>query len=284
MSPRPGNRKARLTLDRLVRAALAEDVGPGDLTTRLTVPADRVSKALLVARAPGVLCGLDVFAKVMHAVSPRVRVKPLQRDGAAFRDGEILARVSGPTRPILTAERTALNFLQRLSGIATLTREYVAAVRGTRAVILDTRKTLPGWRELEKRAVRCGGGENHRMGLYDMVLVKDNHLAAAGSIPAALEACRSAGKPVEIEVTDIPGLREALDAGATRILLDNMDPHRMRRAVELARGKAKLEASGNINLRRVRAVAETGVDFISVGAITHSAPAADIALDLLSGR
>lgn len=272
-----------MTTTQLIRAALKEDVGTGDVTSRLTVPANRKSRALLVSRAPGVLCGIETFTRVLRAVSRRVNVKPLGRDGSAFREDEILARISGPTRAILTAERTALNFLQHLSGIATLTRQYVAAVRGTRTTILDTRKTLPGWRELEKHAVACGGGTNHRIGLYDKVLIKDNHIAAAGSVTTAYEACRDAGVPVEVEVTDLTQLREALDAGATRILLDNMSLFRMRRAVLLSRGKAKLEASGNITLRRVRAVAETGVDYISVGAITHSAPAADIALDLLSG-
>lgn len=272
-----------MTTTQLIRAALREDVGTGDITSSLTVPASRRSKALLVSRAPGVLCGTDVFAQVFRAVSRRVTVKPVRRDGDRYRAGEILARLSGPTRAILTGERTALNFLQHLSGIATHTRRYVDAVRGTRARILDTRKTLPGWRELEKRAVACGGGTNHRMGLHDMVLVKDNHIAAAGSVRAALEACRGAGVPVAVEVEDLAALREALDAGATRVLLDNMTLHQLKRAVLMAKGRAKLEASGGITLRRARAVAATGVDYISVGAITHSAPAADIALDLLSG-
>jgi nicotinate-nucleotide pyrophosphorylase (carboxylating) len=208
------------------------------------------------------------------------------RDGASVRKGTLVALVEGKAVPILTAERTALNFLQRLSGIATLTRRFVDAVKGTGAVILDTRKTTPGWRELEKYAVRCGGGSNHRMGLYDMVLVKDNHIAAAGSVRSAVELCRGTRLPFVVEVRNLAQLREALDAGARRLLLDNMSPARMRQAREVAGPKVKLEASGGIGLRSVRRVAETGVDYISVGELTHSAPALDIALDLelLPGR
>ena len=270
-------------LDRLIRIALAEDIGPGDITTRLTIPLRTQTRTRLVARQPGVLAGIGVCRRVFRAVNPRARLTAQVRDGTSYEAGSVLALVRGPARAILAAERTALNFLQRLSGIATLTRRYVDAVKGTGAKILDTRKTTPGWRALEKYAVRCGGGSNHRMGLYDMVLVKDNHIAAAGSIAVALKRTQGARVPVEVEVRTIAQLRAALAAGARRILLDNMDLARMRRAVSLARGRAKLEASGGITLRRVRAVAETGVDYISVGALTHSAPAADIALDFDAG-
>ncbi len=201
-------------------------------------------------------------------------------DGTAFQPGTILARVRGRARSLLAAERTALNFLQHLSGIATLTSRYVKAVHGTGAVILDTRKTTPGWRALEKYAVRCGGGTNHRMGLYDAVLVKDNHIAAAGSVRAAVRACLNQTRlEVEVEAASLAEVREALFAGARRILLDNMSPTQLRRAVRLCRARAVTEASGRVTLDNVRDIARTGVDFISVGAITHSAPAADIALD-----
>jgi nicotinate-nucleotide pyrophosphorylase (carboxylating) len=203
-------------------------------------------------------------------------------DGSRFRSGQVLATVEGRARSLLAAERTALNFLQRMSGVATLTRRYVDAVRGTRAVILDTRKTVPGWRELDKYAVRCGGGMNHRRGLYDMVLIKDNHIAAAGSVAAALAACKGRTRlAVEVEAGNLREVREALAAGAQRILLDNMTPAQLRAAVQLCRGQAKTEASGGVTLTNVRKVALTGVDYISVGAITHSAQAADIALDFL---
>ena len=264
----------------LIKAALDEDIGNGDVTTRLTVPVRHRSVGRIVAREPGVLAGVDVCHRVFQAVSPHVRFIRKKRDGSVLKRGDLIATVSGPTRHILTAERTALNFVQRLSGIATLTRRFVDAIRGTGTVILDTRKTTPGWRALEKAAVRCGNGSNHRQGLFDMVLIKDNHIAAAGSVTAALDACREARVQVEVEVKTIAGLREALSAGANRILLDNMSPAQLSRAVKLTAGKAQLEASGGVNLKRVRRIAATGVDFISVGALTHSAPALDIALDL----
>ena len=270
-----------MTTRALVRVALAEDRVRDDITSRLTIPADLSSRAVLVARAPGVACGLDVCAEVFAAVDRRVRFAARFRDGRPFRAGAVLAAVSGPARSILSGERTALNFVQRLSGIATLTHRFVAAVACTGAVILDTRKTIPGWRELDKRAVRAGGGTNHRSNLAEMVLIKDNHIAAAGSTTAALERCQGARLPIEVECGTLAEVRTALAAGARRVLLDNMTLAQMRRAVALARGRARLEASGGITLSRVRAVALTGVDFISVGALTHSAPAADIALDFL---
>jgi len=268
-----------MTTRQLIRAALAEDIGPGDVTSRLTVPADRLARTRLVARREGILAGVDVCRQVFLALDRSVSFTPKLKDGARFRKGQVLAVVQGRARSILTAERTALNFIQRLSGIATATRRFVDAVRGTRVIILDTRKTTPGWRALEKYAVRCGGGTNHRAGLYDMILINDNHIAAAGSITAALERCRSSRLPVEVETQTLADVKEALATGAKRILLDNMTVAEMKKAVTLARGKAKLEASGGVTVRNVRRVAQTGVDYISVGAITHSAPAADIALD-----
>jgi nicotinate-nucleotide pyrophosphorylase (carboxylating) len=221
---------------------------------------------------------------VFRAVSPRVRFWPLAADGERFGPGSVLARICGPARPILRAERTALNFIQRLSGIATLTARYVAAVRGTPAKILDTRKTVPGWRELDKYAVRRGGGTNHRIGLYDMILVKDNHIAAAGSIAAAVRPCRGSRLPVEVECRTLVEVREALSAGARRILLDNMTPVQLRAAVRLGRGGARFEASGGVTLRNVRRVASSGVNYISVGALTHSPLAANIALEFDRGQ
>jgi nicotinate-nucleotide pyrophosphorylase (carboxylating) len=266
---------------RLVKAALAEDIGSGDVTSWLAVPRGQCAQARLVARSSGVLAGIAICRQAFLNVDRSTLVQAQLADGSRYSRGQTLARVVGYARPMLAAERTALNFLQHLSGIAALTRRFVDAVRGTGAVILDTRKTTPGWRRLEKYAVRCGGGTNHRMGLYDRILIKDNHIAAAGSITAAVERCRSSRLPVEVEAGTLADVQEALAAGARRILLDNMSVAQMKRAVALARGKAKLEASGGVTSRNVRRMAETGVDYISVGAITHSAPAADIALDFL---
>jgi nicotinate-nucleotide pyrophosphorylase (carboxylating) len=270
-----------MTIRHLIRAALAEDIGPGDVTSRLTVPAGRFSQARVVARGSGILAGIDVCRQVFQTLDPTIQFAPKLKEGARFRRNQILADVRGRARSILAAERTALNFIQRLSGVASATRRYVDAVRGTRAVILDTRKTTPGWRTLEKYAVRCGGGTNHRSGLYDMILIKDNHIAAAGSITTAIKRCRASRLPMEVETQTLADVEEALSAGAKRILLDNMTLTQMKKAVALARGKAKIEASGGVTLNNVRRVAHTGVDCISVGAITHSAPAADIALDFL---
>lgn len=272
-----------MTTHQLIRVALAEDVGTGDVTSLLIIPPSVAAEAVIVARAHGVLCGADTCRQVFAAVDRRIRFRTKLRDGAVFRRGTVIAELTGPARGILTAERTALNFLQQLSGIATLTRRYADAVCGTGAIILDTRKTIPGWRELAKRAVRAGGGRNHRRGLYDMVLIKDNHIAAAGSITAALARCRGRRLPIEVECATLAQVREALAAGTRRILLDNMDCSRLRRAVTLCRGRAETEASGGITLKTVRRVALTGVDFISVGTLTHSAPAADIALDFVVG-
>ena len=269
------------TLERVAFAALAEDVGEGDVTTEATVDTDASGSADLVVREAGVVCGLDVAEAVFRAVEPELRFERLVDEGVVVAAGTAVARVAGPERGILTGERTALNFLARLSGIATLTRRYVDAVEGTGAAILDTRKTTPGLRVLEKHAVACGGGRNHRFGLDDGVLVKDNHLRAAGSVATAVERLRDATRlPIEVECDTLEQVSEALAAGADAILLDNMAPDRLRAAVALAGGRARLEASGGITLDNVRDVAETGVDEISIGALTHSARSLDVSLEL----
>jgi len=253
-----------------VRRALAEDVGAGDLTAAL-IPADARAEAQVITREDAVLCGTAWFDEVFRRVDKRIRVVWLIKDGAAMRAGQTLCNASGPARGLLTSERTALNFLQLLSGTATRTRQYVDAVRGTKTIVLDTRKTVPGLRRAQKYAVACGGAQNHRLGLYDAILIKENHVAAAGSITAALEAARHTapkGISVEIEVENIGQLREALAAGADRLLLDNFSVEELKAAVAETRGQAKLEASGGIDLSNIRAFAETGVDYISIGDMT----------------
>lgn len=272
-------------LDRLIDTALAEDVGDGDRTTAWIVPGERVARAAVIAKAEVVVAGLEAAIRTFQRLDPGVRVGACRRDGETVRRGDGVLTVEGSARAILTAERTALNFLARLSGIATLTRRFVDAVAGTGARIVDTRKTTPGWRALEKAAVRAGGGENHRFGLYDMVLVKENHVAVAGGIEAALARVRASnreGLPVEVEVRTLEELETALRLEPDRILLDNMGVPELAEAVRRVRARGgrrpELEASGNVTLEIVRAVAETGVDLISVGALTHSAPAADFSL------
>jgi nicotinate-nucleotide pyrophosphorylase (carboxylating) len=266
----------------LIDQALAEDVGPGDATTELLVPEGATGRATLTQKAAGVVAGLVVAEAVFHRVDPSLRWHGHVHEGLWREPGGLVAEVAGPSRSILTAERVALNFLQRLSGVATLTARYVAAVEGTGARILDTRKTTPGLRVLEKQAVLAGGGHNHRAGLNDAILVKENHSAMVGGVgPATARALAAAGDlPVEVECATLDELREALAAGAPRILLDNMTNETMREAVELTDGRAELEASGGVSLETVRGIAETGVDFISVGALTHSAPALDVSLIL----
>jgi nicotinate-nucleotide pyrophosphorylase (carboxylating) len=266
-------------LQELVDLALAEDVGAGDLTTEALIPADARSRARIVQKAPGVISGVHVSEAVFRRVDPGLRWHGHAPEGE-WRDDGLVAEIAGPTASILRGERVALNFLGHLSGVATLTARYVSAVEGTGARILDTRKTTPLLRALEKQAVLHGGGVNHRFGLFDAILVKENHIAAAGSVAEATRrALASAGgAPVEIECASLEQLREALDAGAPRVLLDNMTPDQMREAVATAGGRAQLEASGGVSLETVRAIAETGVDFISVGALTHSAPALDLSL------
>ena len=268
-------------MDDLIQRALAEDVGTGDVTTATLVPETATGRAVLTQKAPGVIAGLDVAEAVFHQVDPELRWEPRTPEGE-WRGGGPVAELSGSSRSILVGERVALNFLQRLSGVATMTARYVEAVAGTKARILDTRKTTPGLRALEKRAVVTGGGVNHRTGLYDAILVKENHSAMAGGVGEATRRALavSNGLPVEVECATLDEVRAALDAGAPRILLDNMDTGELREAVALAGGRAELEASGNVSLETVREIAETGVDFISVGALTHSAPALDISLIL----
>jgi nicotinate-nucleotide pyrophosphorylase (carboxylating) len=267
----------------LIDRALAEDVGPGDLTTAALVPPDARTRALITQKAEGVVAGLEVAEAVFRRVDPDLRFHAHVEPGA-WRPGGLVAEVAGRASSILTAERVALNFLGRLSGVATLTARFVAAVDGTGVRILDTRKTTPGLRALEKRAVVAGGGHSHRAGLHDAILVKENHAALAGGVGEAARRAVAAGAdrgvPVELECTTLAEVDDALAAGAGRILLDNMDPDGLRAAVERVAGRAELEASGGVSLETVRAIAEAGVDFISVGALTHSAPALDLSLTL----
>jgi nicotinate-nucleotide pyrophosphorylase (carboxylating) len=264
-----------------IHRALAEDIGPGDITTDSIVPAGATMRGQIIAKQDGVAAGLDIAAAVYHALDPQVNFQALVAEGAQVTNRQALASVSGAARTLLTGERTALNFLGRMSGIATLTRQFVEAVAGTNAVILDTRKTAPGLRMFDKLAVRRGGGQNHRVGLYDMVLIKHNHIDFAGSITAAVRLARAAGHGLEIEIEarTLEDVAEALGLGVERILLDNMTPDMMRQAVQIANGRARLEASGNVTLANVRQVAETGVDYISTGALTHSVKVFDVSFD-----
>ncbi|HEY5098618.1 MAG TPA: carboxylating nicotinate-nucleotide diphosphorylase [Gaiellaceae bacterium] len=267
-------------VDRVVTAALAEDVGTGDRTTVALVPADARCHAQLLLEEPGVVCGVAIAAAVFRAVDPSVHVELLVEDGTAVTDmPALLAEIEGPARAVLTGERVALNLLGRLCGIASLTRRYVELAHGTGATILDTRKTTPGLRALEKYAVRCGGGANHRAGLYDAILVKENHLRIAGGITAAV-AMLNGSAGVEVEAETLTQVQEAIDAGVGRILLDNMSPEHVAQAVMLTAGRAELEASGGISLATVRGYAETGVDFISVGALTHGARSLHVSLEV----
>ena len=270
-------------IDRIIRGALAEDIGDGDVTTDHTIAANSRLTGRFLAKETGVVAGIGVARRAFELLDPRVEFRVFIGDGQLVKRGQILAEVAGPGRAILTGERVALNFLQRMSGIATLARRYVNAVAGTRAVILDTRKTAPGLRLFDKWAVRLGGAANHRTGLYDMALIKDNHIAAVGSITEAVHRVRAGdprGRPIEVEVTNLAQLAEALELPIDRILLDNMTPAMMAEAVRMSAGRVPLEASGGVNLKLVRTIAETGVDFISVGALTHSVNALDISLDL----
>jgi nicotinate-nucleotide pyrophosphorylase (carboxylating) len=268
----------------LIALALEEDLGRGDVTSQALVPPGMQAEGEVTVKEAGVLAGLEVAGAVFMQVDASLCWQPLAGDGDRVVPGDVVGRVSGPARSILAAERTALNFLQRLSGTASLTARYVVALVGTRARLVDTRKTTPGWRWLEKMAVRAGGGHNHRLDMAGGVLVKDNHLALSeNDVAGAVRAVRASAPHtlrVEIEVVDLAGVKAALEAGADVILLDNMPPEGMRRAVEMAAGRALLEASGGITLETIRAVAETGVDLISCGALTHSAPALDISLEI----
>ncbi|GAA0544970.1 carboxylating nicotinate-nucleotide diphosphorylase [Paractinoplanes ferrugineus] len=272
-------------VDRIVFTALGEDLGdpPRDVTSAATIPAAQVDTAELVARADGVVAGLEVAAQVFAATSGgTARFEAKTKDGARVRRGDVLAVVTGPTRALLTAERTALNLLCRMSGVATHTRKWADALEGTKATVLDTRKTTPGLRALEKYAVRAGGGTNKRMGLYDVAMIKDNHKLAAGSITAAYRAVRAQfpDVPVQVEVTTLAEAQEAVEAGADFLLCDNMSPALLREVVEAVGDRVELEATGNLTLETVEAYAATGVDYLSVGGLTHSSPILDIALDL----
>jgi nicotinate-nucleotide pyrophosphorylase (carboxylating) len=270
------------TLERAVLAALAEDIGAGDVTTEATVPENAVGTAELLVKEPGVVCGLRAAESTFRALDPDIRFEALASDGDVIDEPPaVVARVTGSERAILTGERVALNFVGRLSGIATLTRRYVTAVEGTGAAVLDTRKTTPGLRALDKHAVAAGGGRNHRFGLDDAVLVKDNHLRAAGSVADAVRLVRAASDlPIEVESETLTQVAEALEAGVDAILLDNMTLAELREAVALTAGRARLEASGGVSLDSIRAIAGSGVDEISVGALTHSARSLDVSLEL----
>jgi nicotinate-nucleotide pyrophosphorylase (carboxylating) len=275
-----------IILDPIVRLALSEDLGrAGDLTTDATIAAGTQMSVIIAARQPGVIAGLDVAAHALSLIDPTVRLEIHKGDGAAVKPGDIVAELNGSARSILTAERTMLNFIGRLSAVATMTRAYVEKVAHTDATIVCTRKTTPGHRALEKRAVRCGGGTAHRYGLDDAVLIKDNHIAACGgSVALALERAKAyAGhlRMIEIEVDTLDQFEEALKHGPHAVLLDNMSPETLRRAVEMNQGRVTLEASGGVNLDTVASIAETGVDFISVGALTHSAPNLDVGMDVV---
>ncbi|MBI4765367.1 MAG: carboxylating nicotinate-nucleotide diphosphorylase [Deltaproteobacteria bacterium] len=264
-----------------IRRALIEDIGPGDATTDSIVPVEAVMQGRIIAKQEGIMAGLDVALAVYRMMDAELDFRPQVEEGSRVADRQVLAMVSGRARSLLTAERTALNFLGRMSGIATLTRQFVDLVAGTKAAILDTRKTAPGLRMADKLAVKRGGGENHRIGLYDMILIKDNHIDFAGSITEAVRRTRSAhtGLEVEVEARTLEDVREALAIGVERVLLDNMAPEMMADAVRLTAGRAKLEASGNVTLSTVRRIAETGVDFISSGALTHSAKVLDVSFE-----
>jgi len=271
-------------MKKMVRLALAEDLGAGDVTTRRLFPRAVRAKAVILAKQPAIIAGLHAARAVFQVVDPSLRFRAAVRDGARVEPGTIVATLTGDGRSILAGERVALNFLQHLSGVATLTRRFADAVQGTRAAILDTRKTIPGLRLLEKYAVRMGGGRNHRMDLSDGILIKDNHLALAGALQIAVRAAKHrAGRtrlPVEVETTTIEEVREALEADADVILLDNMPVTRIKEALLLIGKRAKTEVSGGVHLHNVREIAATGVDAISIGALTHSAPAADLSLEI----
>ena len=268
-------------LDEILKNALAEDIGNGDITTMSTVGAERMTQGRFIAKEEGVICGIPVLKRVFEILDPAVIIEILVEEGALLQKGELIAKISGPARSILTGERVSLNLLQRMSGIATRTHEAVIQIAGTKASIADTRKTTPGLRMLEKYAVRIGGGSNHRYNLADGILIKDNHIAAAGGITAAITGARKMAThmlKIEVEVESFPQIEEALQAGADIIMLDNMSIEDMTKAVEMIGGKALVEASGNMGDKDLLSVAKTGVDIISIGALTHSVRSMDISL------
>lgn len=272
---------------RVIEAALAEDVGSGDVTSLAVIPEDVRFQGVMRARHDMVIAGLPVAREAFRIVGPDASFRPMAADGDAVTAGAIMAEIEGPARGLLTAERTALNFLQTLSGIATATRQYVDRIRGTGCTLLDTRKTIPGMRKLSKYATRCGGAQNHRMGLFDAILIKDNHIAVCGSISEAVRKANLAAKgklTIEVECDTLAQVAEAADAGVDVVLLDNMSVDELRQAVTLVAGRAKTEASGGVTLETIAAIAATGVDFVSVGRITQSPPAVDIGLDWLETK
>jgi nicotinate-nucleotide pyrophosphorylase (carboxylating) len=274
-------------IDPIIEAALREDMPRGDITSESIIPASSVSRAVILAKEKGVLAGIDVARRVFEKIDPKVRFRRVLQDGREFGPGDVLAETAGPSISLLKAERTALNFLQRMSGIATKTRRFSEAVAGTGTQILDTRKTTPTLRRLEKYAVKMGGGANHRFSLSDQVLIKDNHLALVGSISEAVRRARKkAGSRVriEVEVTNFAEAREAVASGASMIMLDNMPLARMRPVVRWLKGKVPVEVSGKVSLRRARQIAELGVDFISIGGLTHSFASVDMSLEFLDGE
>lgn len=273
-----------IAVEELVRRALLEDIGPGDITTEATIPADKLCTAVIIAKEEGVLCGQPVAQCVFRVMDPSLTYEVLVPEGSPISPGMEVARISGSARSVLTAERVALNFLQRMSGIASVTARLAESIKYYHARLVETRKTTPGLRILEKYAVRVGGGLNHRYGLHDAILIKDNHIAVCGGVRQAVMAARklaSHTSRVEVEVDTLEQLQEALDVGADIILLDNMDPETMRRAVEMTAGKAVLEASGGITAANLQEVARTGVDIISMGALTHSVKSLDLGLDIV---
>lgn len=267
----------------LIDRALKEDLGPGDVTSEATIQPDSTSRAVMVAKQSLVLAGLEVGRAVFFTLDPNIQFTPLVKEGESIPEGTEIVRLSGNTRALLAGERVALNLMQHLSGIATLTAQYVEQVKGLKAEVLDTRKTLPGLRQLEKYAVRLGGGRNHRFGLFDGALIKDNHIKAAGSITKALEQARKKAHhllKIEVETKTLDEVREAIAAKTDIVMLDNMPIDMMREAVTMIAGRALVEASGNVTLKTIREIAETGVDFISSGSLTHSAPAVDISMKI----
>jgi nicotinate-nucleotide pyrophosphorylase (carboxylating) len=271
-------------IDAVIEAALKEDMPRGDITSENIVPRRSVSKAVFLAKQEGVLAGIDVAGRVFRRIDPRINFKKFFRDGQSFKAGQVLAEVSGHSISILKGERTALNFLQRMSGIATATKEYVDAVSGTKARILDTRKTTPGLRILEKYAVQTGGGENHRLNLSTMVLIKDNHLRLVGNIPGAVQKARKkVGRriKIEVEVTDFDQARQAVEAGADMIMLDNIPPKTMKDIIGWVQGRIPIEVSGNVSLKNVRRIAALGPDYISIGRLTHSYASLDLSLEFV---
>lgn len=266
-------------IEEIIKSALAEDINTGDITTNLLIPEDKNASAFMMAKETGVIAGMEIAEMVFKYLSADINWKPLVNDGDKVEKGTRIAEIKGSYRAILTGERLALNFLQRMSGIASETAKYVELVKGSGTEILDTRKTVPGLRILDKYAVKAGGGTNHRIGLYDMVMIKDNHIEVAGSITKAVDNIRKelpAGIKIEVETKNLAEVKEALAANADVIMLDNMDNETMSEAVKIVAGKAKTEASGNMSLERIKGVSETGVDYISIGALTHSVKALDI--------